>query len=301
MFANVKLKKIIMKRSFLAKIAIVVALMAISLLSCSKEHKNGETFPQETIEENLSRFNASFSTEVLSSHKIEARGFWSKLKKALIITGADIIGAGAGAAAVGDIAAGVGVATGGTGVIVVTAIAATVTGAGASLAAADQLKGGPILVNKIAFGNLEIRYPNDFLPLSEVGKDHNTWIARSAGVVEGRVSEVERVLDSNLIFQGRKQVIENAATEYMQLDGDMTFLLNTLSQEGLIPSRTIPIYNLFFSVYNRCTDLGQIKDIVNHYIETVANSKELTTEEKVMLIASFSVASESPFLWINQD
>lgn len=41
-------------------------------------------------------------------------------------------------------------------------------------------------------------------------------------------------------------------------------------------------------------------DIINFYIESIASTEYLNEEEKEALICSFSVASESLFLWLNQ-
>ncbi len=63
----------------------------------------------------------------------------------------------------------------------------------------------------------------------------------------------------------------------------------------------IKISNIFYDIYNEIQNSDNIKDIINFYIDTIANSNVLTKEDKIALIVAFSVASESPFYWSTQN
>lgn len=123
-----------------------------------------------------------------STDYVSTRGFWDSFKKALIVTGADIAGAGAGISATKEIAGLIGIATGGTGGVVACAVGGIICGAGASLAAFDAVANkasisnfsSSILMNAYAqikeekITYIKLDFPEKFKYINIMGGLHNS-------------------------------------------------------------------------------------------------------------------------------
>ncbi len=122
-----------------------------------------------------------------STDYVSTRGFWDSFKKALIVTGADIAGAGAGISATKEIAGLIGIATGGTGGVVACAVGGIICGAGASFAAFDAVANkasisnfsSSILMNAYAqikeekITYIKLDFPEKFKYINIMGGLHN--------------------------------------------------------------------------------------------------------------------------------
>lgn len=123
-----------------------------------------------------------------STDYVSTRGFWDSFKKALIVTGADIAGAGAGISATKEIAGLIGIATGGTGGVVACAVGGIICGAGASFAAFDAVANkasisnfsSSILMNAYAqikeekITYIKLDFPEKFKYINIMGGLHNS-------------------------------------------------------------------------------------------------------------------------------
>lgn len=290
-------------------LGLFVAFLLLS--SCSKEEgvfisnnenllNNEEIKSKELLLENLKTFNEAYAEKINQGmySENELRGFWSKVADVLVVAGADIVSAGAGAYAVKEIATGVGAATGGTGFAVVTGVAAGIAGAGGSIAAARTLRDGSIV--KPYVGKLSIKYPTEYQYLASVGELHNNYVASISNGIEMN-SSVEKALLENEEFKKIRTSINKIVQKNIGRDNNIESAIAELEVEGLINKKISLVYSLFFEVYNKSRNFNNIEDIINYYLEIVSKTDFLNKTEKEALISSFSVASESPCLWDYQN
>ena len=268
----------------------------------------------QSLTDDLNAFNIHYQNIIDNNQKRsgnssgESSGFWHCLCDALEVAGADITGAGAGAWASKEIAAGVGLATGGTGAAVVSATCACIAGAGASIATARSLSpdsiglGINLHLTKPAIANLDIEYPERYKYLKDVGKAHNIRVndlmlgKRDAGISKYKNPIIENVLNSNRM-KALNRGIKSIVVKYVNGGLKSAQLTSSMYEEGYITENMESVYHLFFNIYNHSANKTHIRDIVNYYITSVAKTDALSEGEREALIASFSVASESPFLW----
>ena len=85
------------------------------------------------------------------------------------------------------------------------------------------------------------------------------------------------------------------------IDNDINNLTLSLKDKSLITDNIKNVLDTFFVIYNQSENNHNIEDIVNFYTQAVSDEDSLTDTEKEALIASFSVASESPYFWANQN
>lgn len=122
---------------------LLFALITIYCCACSdSEHSvvNNVHSEVNSTAQIFQIFNDSLrNTPHYSTDYISTRGWWDSFRKALIVTGADIAGTGAGISATKEIAGLVGIATGGTGGVIVCAVGGVICGASASFVAYDAV------------------------------------------------------------------------------------------------------------------------------------------------------------------
>ena len=307
-------------------VLVILALFTTSSIfySCSRDIENDaiERSKVEFLNE-LEFFNSNYQLNIIDKQKKQSLhakkkcNWWCKLKNVLVVASYDIIGAGAGAAAVQVVAAGLGVATGGTGYAIVTGAAAIITGAGASIDAANSLEhmqlneddtGGPIAAKssktfgkKMITENLDIRYPPQFDNLKDIGKLHNEEVNTFYNKKKSKLAKIKgnNILDSKEFIKINNE-IKSSVKKYVANDFNTDGLISELLNKNLVSENMALVFNKFFKIYNNSEKRENIQDIVNFYISAIANTNVLSDADKTALISSFSVASESPFYWLNQ-
>lgn len=286
----------------------VVLLSVFFVISCSKEEnieKNQEVLNSKLLNE-LSNFNQtnSLNTNNTLSKARPCKGFWGCLGYVSMVAGADIIGAGAGVTSVSGAAAALGVATGGTGAIVVMSGAGVVCGAGASYAAGRSYD--PTYLNQtLNYGQLNIIVPEEFIEFSNVGIDHNKVIhnnfynntpIQNYYNSNFDIKQTEILNSSNFI--NTTQIVKNASVEYVRNNFDYKTFTQKMLNEKYFTINMKGVMDLFLEKYFTCKEDTDFQEVINYYIDVISNS-ELKKLEKQALIASFMVASESPFYFYN--
>ena len=222
-------------------------------------------------------------------------------------------GAFAGAKAVGAIAGTIAVGSGGTGAPVAAGVviaASVVVGAGASIAAGVKIndatskktpnKSNNSFGKKLFIQNLDVKYPIKYSYLSEVGKLHNIEVNNFFTKKHSNKSSSNDILNS-VEFNDINNKIQLSVNNYVDNDFNIEKFTDDLLEKELIDEKMKLVYDIFFDIYNNSSNSKNIQDIVNFYIEAIANTNVLSEDEKRNLIISFSVASESPFYWSNQN
>ena len=306
----------------------VLLITCLMLFSCSSRDIENDADENSKVEflNKLENFNVNYQLNVIdkqekSSSRFKKKcGWWCKLGNAAVIAGADIVGAGAGAASVQVIAAGVGAATAGTGYAIVTGAAAIISGAGASIAAADAQtqsdedhtdegndgklaeKSSKTFGKKMIIENLNIEYPSRFYNLKNIGKLHNEEVNNFYNNKKSKLAKTKGndILDSEEFIKINYE-IKNSIKKYVSNDFNIDELTSELLRKKLISENMSLVFDKFFRIYNNSKKGKNIQDIVNFYINSIANTDVLSNSDKAALISSFSVASESPFYWINQN
>ncbi len=309
-----------MKKFFLIMPLVALASLVV-FISCNDDKTEELPVPKskQELSEKLTQFNQSYLKQIEADTPIQTRGFWKGLGDVLEVAGADIIGAGAGAVAVGEVATVVGAATGGTGFAVVAGTAAVVAGAGASVGAARLLDNSSVAIDEkevetrsssrnnlgtqLYLSNLDIKYGEKYAHLANIGKEHNRTVVKMNAIATrgaNDYNEIEKALLENKEFTAKREEIEKVVVEYIKAGGDVKVLLQGLKEKEFISDKMSFVYSFFFDIYNKSVNFDNVEDIVNFYIKSIEESDFLSEKEKEALIASFSVASESPVLWYNQ-
>lgn len=261
---------------------------------------------------------------------VSTRGLWSTFKRACIIAGADIAGAGAGIATVKEIAFVVGAATSGTGALVVFGCAATICGVGASAAAFDACFGsstrgvvgtfdtkkmqpdlllGALDLVQQDFGNggkpeQTILLPKRFEYLNDVGILHNSMLVKLEDIYDNKVDLTQINPDPNLKkivmsdeFNTSYQAIINSTVvsqDASGLDLDKYSETDGIRLSGLAKK----VYDLFLEAYGQFPeDINDVKMLVNRYINIVEASSEFTDSEKEQIYTGLVIAANSPLYW----
>jgi len=94
--------------------------------------------------------------------------------------------------------------------------------------------------------------------------------------------------------------IQNSIKKYVSNGFNISELTSELLNKNLISKNMALVFNKFFKIYNNSEREVNIKEIINFYINSIASTTVLSNSDKVALISSFSIASESPFYWSNQ-
>ena len=240
--------------------------------------------------------------------QVKCSDCWGGFMNFLAVAGSDIAGAGAGAAAVKEIAAGVGVATGGTGAAVIVGGAAVVAGAGASVVAYNALpKSSSRLPVKRFTKKLDIKFPVNYIEFNSIGAGHNECVYKMMndkfddGQEYYKSSEDFDKIQNTLAWQEVIEKINVVSLNYAQEDYNIEALVEKYKTTELITPNMEVVFRHFFEIYNRSENSHNIEDIVNFYIEAISSESTLSETEKQALLSSFSVASESPFFWANQN
>lgn len=291
---------------------IIVLMLVLSILipiGCQKEELSEAPSASRDLLLKLQDFNELYKLNNMGQNDIiSTKGFWSTIGDALVVSGADLLGAAAGAVAVKEIAIVAGLATGGTGAAVVMGTGAVIAGGGASVAAYRGLKSASMShnISTLYFGNLSIKYPVKYEILADCGYNHNKEVF---SILNGTSSDSyikSSTFESNgqSIFESSEwqsviQKIEYFVDEY-KLSKNTTKLIESLKKKSLITDEISLVLNIFFDIYTLVEQNAHVEDIINFYIESIATADCLNETEKVALICSFSVASESIFLWLNQ-
>ncbi len=270
----------------------------------------------KSLNDDLKSFNITYQKVINSSQKQRNNSFlndfWDDLGTVLTVAGADIVGAGMGVWASKEIAGTVGLATGGAGGAAVCIAGGVIAGAGASVETVRHLSSENIdgfisqgISHRTTIAQLDIEYPKEYNYLKNVGKEHNVMVIN---LMEGkRDSEykfknptVESVLNSKWMKDMNIE-IKSEVAKYVNNGLNIDQLTESVCEKGYITKNMALVYNLFFNIYNRSRNKKNIENIINYYMKMVTKTKILTPKEKEALIASLSVASESPFYWLNQE
>lgn len=304
----------------LKSIAVIAAIIFISTLitNCNNDDNSYENNLNSNFINKLENFNSNYLETSIGKHKtigsiannnlsgkVACSDCWGGFLDFLTVAGADIVGAGAGAVAVKEIAAGVGIATGGTGAAVVVGGAAVIAGAGASVAASNELtkkQTGLKISSKPFIKSLNINYPIEFMHLAECGKEHNI---RVHNLKLNKITQSKTFSENDEIFNSKewKEVMDKIEREvqFYKDKSQINQLLSSFENESLITENMSVVLGLFFDIYNKSENNHNIEDITNFYIHSIADEETLSYQEKEALISSFSVATESPYYWANQN
>lgn len=275
-----------------------------SLSNSEDEVQTSDLLTKEAFVADLSKFYDAYHDTIISEEEQPStRGFWSTVGDVLDVAGADI--AGAGAKAVQVVAAGIGAATGGTGYAVTTIVAAGIAGAGASVGAGRALRALPSNPMDPCYSHLSIKYPEKHAEFEKAGKVHNDFLSElSSTSLRTNLpehSKTEEELLNNEEFMAKSHLISKIISEKINSEGGIGEVLDALNKESLITDKQHLVYDYFFDIYNDARKMVHIEDIVNFYINTIASTEYLSEEDKAILISSFSVASQSPSFWLQND
>lgn len=309
----------------LSILTVLTLIITSSLFySCSNEDSVGIENEKVDFLNELKAFNTNYQLTVIDvqenpillSKGDDDCGFWCGLANVVVVAGADLAGAAAGVEAVATIAGAITAASGGTGA---PAGAAVVVGGAVVGAAAGSILAGREIINsersttnykkndffgkKLFIKNLNINYPTDYSFLKKVGKLHNLEIYTHNNGLSQRnteISDFETVKNTEewKIFIKK---IENITQTYVNNNFNTTELTKLLFNDGLISKDIENVLNVFYNIYNNIQIDQNVQDIVNFYINAISNSTVLSYKDKVALISAFSVASESPYFWLNQN
>lgn len=299
-----------------------ILFCASILLSCSNEEnvELNENLKTEFFNE-LKSFNTDYQINIIDKQiknenlaLKEDCGFLCTLAKVVVVAGADLAGAAVGVKAVAVIAGG----TAGTGVGTPLAAGlvvggAVVGGASASIIAGVKVseaksqktskKSNNSFGKKLFIKNLDINYPLEFSYLKKTGELHNVELYNHFNGFSRKNSKsaefesMEETKEWKETITKTEKIINNYVSNNFNTDN----LTKSLFDEGLISEDIQNVLNIFYDIYNNIENSDNVKDINNFYINAISNSKVLSKEDKTALIVSFSVASESPFYWSNQN
>lgn len=290
-----------MKKIKTAAVVILTLVLGFgSLLSCSNEETATTATPkkQSKLISELAAYNQTAQSTAFSKRKCS--GFWGCLGYVSQVAGADIIGAATGVVGVSQSAAALGVATGGTGAVVVMAGAGVVCGGGASYAAARTYDPHYVKDN-LEYGTQAIEVPEEFQGLSNVGINHNTVLHNNFFNGESLdsyynanfdIKQIE-LLKSDYMKEVNKEVTA-ASVDYAKNNFDYKGFTQRMVDQKYFTEDMKSVMGLFLEKYVTCKEDLELEETINYYIQAVSKSG-LTTVEKQALIASFMVASESPF------
>lgn len=299
------------KKNFkISKIFSLFLILAVLLHPGCQKAEIDETPDASTVLiTKLREFNESYSTNNIGQDNLKsAQGFWSTVGDALVVSGADLIGAAAGAVAVKELAVAAGVATGGTGAAVVMGAGAVIAGGGASVAAYRELKSANMsnIISGVYSGNLNIVYPDKYKDLANCGYNHNKEVFSILNgdlsysyLKSGTLNNDDQKIFESSEWQSIIEEINSSVNDY-KLSKNTDELIESLENKSLITNETSLVLNIFFDIYNQIEQSEHVEDIINFYIESISTAQCLSEDEKISLICSFSVASESLFLWLNQ-
>lgn len=249
------------------------------------------------ISSDISTFNVRQYGNTLRT--TEERRWWQTVLNWVTIGAADIGGAYAGAAGAVQVAGVVGLATGGTGVAIVAGVTAVIGGAGASNAAYHGVNRGP--ANQINYSNLNILLPSNFSFFSLLGKQHNEVLHNNFFNGQPLSGYYTPLLDAQQI-----SVVENIQTSqtfnflndlgirYSQTGMSFESYTNELVERRLMTREGKDILSAFMEKYKVCASPRDMENLINYTITRV-NTSSFDQTEKLSLIASLMVASQSPF------
>ena len=292
------------------KVFFLIMILAILLpLGCHKTELDQISDANTELLVKLKEFNESYSINNIGNSNLKsAQGFWSKVGDAVVVSGADLIGAAGGALAVKELAVAAGLATGGTGAAVVMGAGAVIAGGGASVTAYRGLKSANMSnsISEVYSENLNIIYPAKYKDLAHCGYNHNKEVfsvlhgdSSYSYLKSGTLNN-----DDQTIFECSewKSIVEeiNSSVNQYKLSKNTDELIESIESKSLITNETSLVLKIFFDIYNQIEQSEHVEDIINFYIESISTTQCLTEEEKISLVCSFSVASESIFLWLNQ-
>ena len=305
---------------------LILIITSTLFYSCSNEDSvNIENEKADFLNE-LKAFNTNYQLNVIDTQENptilsktgDECGFWCGLANVVVVAGADLAGAAAGVEAVAVIAGAITAGSGGTGAPAGAAIVvggAIVGGGAASILAgreiinqSEAIKSTKYEKNenfgkKMFVKNLNINYPSNYSYLKNVGEQHNLEIYRqNNGLLKtnGETTDFE-LIESTEEWKEAIRKIENMTETYVNNDFNTVELTKSLFNEGLISKDIETVLNVFYNIYNNIQIDQNVQDIVNFYINAISNSTVLSYKDKVALISAFSVASESPYFWLNQN
>ncbi len=298
------------KKFEISKIFSLFLILAILLpFGCQKNEINETPDASTILLTKLQEFNESYSINNIGQSNLKsAQGFWKALGDALVVSGADLIGAAAGAVAVKEIAVVAGLATGGTGAAVVIGAGAVIAGGGASVTAYRTLKSANMSnnISEVYSGNLNIIYPSKYKDLASCGYNHNKEVfsilngnSSYSYLKSGKLNNDDQTIFESNEWQSVIKEIDSSVNEY-KISKNTSELIESLEDKSLLTEETSLVLKIFFDIYNQIEQSAHVEDIINFYIESISSTECLSEKEKTALICSFSVASESLFLWLNQ-
>ena len=279
-----------MKR--IVRASVVLLMFVLCTISCNKkvvQEKNQEVENSDLLLK-LSNFH----------NKPHIEGFWSDVGAAIgnacIVVGADIAGAATGVKSVAVVAAELNVVTTGTAGTALVVSAGVISGAGASYGAVKVIDKEV----KPKTGRLNIKLPNKYDYLKDLGIIHNKVIYQYYYLNEPlhnyytQLSNEDYQFFNTLQYEVVRNDVENYGKQYAINNFDFPAYSQQLFDAGYISLNVKSVLNLFMSEYIKCSQYSDIEDVVNFYIDAVSNS-DLDESDKIALLSSFMVASESPF------
>lgn len=235
-------------------------------------------------------------------------GFWDCVGYGAYLTGADIIGAGAGIVGSAGAAAAVGVPTAGTGAVVVLVGAGVVCGAGASYGAAVSVDYMQPYDQGVVIGPLDLDLlPQEYYEFENIGIEHNKVIYNvyhlgndvSTYYDEKNLSPEELEVVNHPIVINTQKALKILSTKYANDHNYKSFVDDLYNQDRL----TLHVkedLTAFLDDYFNAKDFNEVEQIINDYTAEVLNESNYTLTEKRALIGSFRVASQSPFYFVNK-
>ncbi|WP_395043554.1 hypothetical protein [Flavobacterium sp.] len=277
--------------------AIFTIIIAFSTFtSCSND--NNKINEEENLMRNLRTYNISNENSSFSTSK-KCVGFWNCLGYVAQVAGADIIGAGTGVVVVKEAAAALGAVSGGTGAVVLMVGSGVICGAGASYAAARTADTDYTKPN-VEYGNLQIEIPAEFSSFENIGIRHNNVIHNNffngesiENFYNTFTNEERHILKSELVINANEK-LKLASANYVSSNFDYKTLTQKMVNEGYYTINMKLVSDLFLERYFECSENIDMENTINFYIDQVSKSN-LTETEKQALIASFIVASQSPY------
>ncbi len=281
--------------------------------SCSKGNISDDDLDQTIRTESISMERAQefkeLNDSLLLDRNYQSRGFWSGVLSFCAIAGADA----AGAYEVGKVGGFIGTVCGGpagtgTGML----IGGLIGGAGASYAAycttrSETFVVSPMTVTSayvaVAEDNLnysnyypqqiELKLPEEKKELQIIGAKHNLVLEKlsnqdlSLTPVEDVLTPLEYEIVKTPEFENGYYAVLNK-----YIIGDYNTYVEDDGSTGNI------VMKLYLDIINKYPEkVDDVEFVSNKYIELIANSSELTDEEKDCLYSAISVAVSSFEFW----
>ena len=268
-------------------VSIMLIITTLLLGSCEKDvvvDNNKKVNSKEALILDLKQYSQNFRIEVTQKEQSWWQRFKKKCKDVIVVAGADVTAGAATAGAVVGTASLLNVTPGAPAVWGVAGAAGCLSGAGASIYTARNMKSTLLLDNKYLY-EIEPLCSNSENKFDFIGKNHNYLLNY---YVKGNQSEIS------------KEILNSLLNEYMRINGidENSLILKredilTLAYNGIIQNSNVPYQanNIANFINNNYQD-SYDREIMNIYftkistIESVEEFLEYTKGYEHIIIST---------------